>query len=94
MNQSFLCTYGPIEHGTIFFYFLKKSLRKFFVLPRLLSNEKNSSNHHNSYHKGPNLTCNGLLESPMNSPSTKKVLKNPMTNWDRGCVPEVPKFHI
>jgi hypothetical protein len=64
------------------------------VLPELPSNEKNSSNHHNSYNKGPNIACNGLLESPLNFPSTKKVSKNPMTNWDRGCVPKVLKFHI
>jgi hypothetical protein len=30
----------------------------------------------------------------LNFPSTKKVSKNPMTNWDRGCIPKVPKFHI
>jgi hypothetical protein len=64
------------------------------VLPRLPSNEKNSFDHHNSYNKGPNLACNGLLESLMNFPSTKKVLKNPMINWDCGCVPKVPTFHI
>jgi hypothetical protein len=50
------------------------------VLPGLPSNEKNSFDHHNSYNKGPNLACNGLLESPLNFPSTKKVSKNPMTN--------------
>jgi hypothetical protein len=64
------------------------------VLPGLPSNEKNSFDHHNSYNKGPNLACNGLLESPLNFPSTKKVSKNPMTNEDHGCVPKVPKFHI
>jgi hypothetical protein len=64
------------------------------VLPELPSNEKNSSDYHNSYNKGPNLAYNGLLESSLNFPSTKKVSKNPMTNWDRGCVPKVPKFHI
>jgi hypothetical protein len=56
-----------------FFYFLEKYLKKFFVLP---SNEKNSFDHHNSYNKGPNLTCNGLLESPLNFPSTKKFKKS------------------
>jgi hypothetical protein len=30
----------------------------------------------------------------LNFPSTKKVSKNPITNWDHGCVPEIPKFHI
>jgi hypothetical protein len=63
-------------------------LKKFFVLHALLLNEMNS------YNKGPNLVCNGLLESPLNSPSTKKVSKNPITNWNRGCVPKIPKFHI
>jgi hypothetical protein len=64
------------------------------VLPELPSNDKNSSDHHNSYNKGLNLACNGLWESPLNSPSTKKVSKNRMTNWDRGCMPTIPKFHI
>jgi hypothetical protein len=64
------------------------------VLPRLPSNEKSSSDYHNSYNKDPNLACNGLLESPLNFPSTRKISKNPMTNWDHGCVPKVPKFHI
>jgi hypothetical protein len=45
------------------------------VLPGLSSNEKNSFDHHNSYNKGPNLACNGLLESPLNFLSTKKVSK-------------------
>jgi hypothetical protein len=35
MNQSFPRTYGPIQHGTIFIYFLEKYLKKFFVLPVL-----------------------------------------------------------
>jgi hypothetical protein len=64
------------------------------VLPRLPLNEKNSSDHHNSYNKGSNLAYNGLLESPLSFPSTKKVSGNPMTNWDHRCVPKVPKFHI
>jgi hypothetical protein len=45
------------------------------VLPALPSNEKNSFDYHNSYNKGPNLVCNGLLENPLNSPSTNKVKK-------------------
>jgi hypothetical protein len=35
MNQSFPCRYGPIHHGTVFFYFLEKHLKKFFGLPAL-----------------------------------------------------------
>jgi hypothetical protein len=57
------------------FIFLEKYLKKSFVLPALPSNEKNSSNHHNSYNKSPNLACNGLLESPLNFPSTKLQLQ-------------------
>jgi hypothetical protein len=34
------------------------------------------------------------LESSLNFPSTKKVSKNPITNWNCGCVPKIPKFHI
>jgi hypothetical protein len=30
-------------------------LKKFFLLPALPSNKKNSFDHHNSYNKGPNL---------------------------------------
>jgi hypothetical protein len=62
-----------------FFSFSKKYLKKFFMLPALPSNEKNSFDHHNSYNKGPNLVCNGLLEIPLNFPSTNKVSKNPTT---------------
>jgi hypothetical protein len=73
---------------------LEKYWKKFFVLPALPSNEKNSFDQHNSYNKGPNLAWNGLLESPLNFPSTKKVSKNQSTIWNRGCVPKIPKFHI
>jgi hypothetical protein len=27
-------------------------------------------------------------------PSTKKVSKNPITNWNCNCVPKIPKVHI
>jgi hypothetical protein len=80
MNQSFPCTYGPIYHGTILFYFLEKYLKKFFVLPGLLSNEKNSSDHHNSYNKGPNLVFFSFTESPSNSLLTIKFPKNHFTS--------------
>jgi hypothetical protein len=40
-------------------------------MPTLSSNEKNSSDHHNSYNKGPNLAFFSFMESPSNSlPST------------------------
>jgi hypothetical protein len=45
-------------------------LKKFFVLPGLPSNEKNSYDHHNSYNKGPNLALFSFTESPSNSPRT------------------------
>jgi hypothetical protein len=64
------------------------------VLPALPSNKKNSFDHHNFYNKGPNLARNGLLESPLNFPSIKKVSKNPITKWNRSCVPKILKFHI
>jgi hypothetical protein len=94
MNKSFPYRYGPIEHGTIFFYFLEKYLKKFFVLPALPSNEKNSFDHHNSYIEGPNLAYNGLFENPFKSPTTKKVSKNPPTYWNHSNVPRPSKFHI
>jgi hypothetical protein len=80
MNQSFPCTYGPIYHGTIFFYFLEKYLKKFFVLPGLPSNEKNSSDHQNSYNKGPNLAFFSFTESPSNPLLTIKFPKNHITS--------------
>jgi hypothetical protein len=80
MNQSFPCRYGLIYHGTIFFYFLEKYLKKFFVLPALPSNEKNSSDHHNSYNKGPNLAFFSFMKSPSNSLLTIKFPKNHITS--------------
>ena len=77
-----------------FYFLLKMSLKKFFVVPALPSNNKNSFDHHNSYNKGPNLACNGLLESPLNFPSTKKVSKHPITNYNYSFVPKILKFHI
>jgi hypothetical protein len=56
--------------------------------------ERKKRNHHNFCKKCQNLACNGLLESPLNFPSTKKVSKNPITNWNHSCVPKIPKFHI
>jgi hypothetical protein len=76
------------------FLFSKKYLKKFFVLPAMPLNETNSFDHHNYYNKGPNLVCNGLLESPLNFPSTKKVSKNQIINWNRSCVPKILKFHL
>jgi hypothetical protein len=49
------------------FHFLEKYLKKFFVLPALPSNEKNSSDHHNSYNKGRNFAFVSFTESPSNS---------------------------
>jgi hypothetical protein len=80
MNQSFPCTYGSIYHSTIFIYFLEKYLKKFFALPALPSNEKNSFDYHNSYNKGPNLTFFSFKESPSNSLLTIKFPKNHITS--------------
>jgi hypothetical protein len=63
-----------------FFYFLEKYLKKFFALPTLPSNEKNSSNHHNSYNKGPNLASFSFTESPFNSLLTIKFPKTHITS--------------
>jgi hypothetical protein len=91
MNQIFSCTYGPIYHGTIFFYFLEKNLKKFFVLPALPSNEKNSSDHHNSYNKGPNLAFFSFTESPSNSLLTIKFPKNHITSSYHKNLPKTAK---
>jgi hypothetical protein len=56
--------------------------------------ESKKKKRHNFCKKCQNLACDGLLESPLNFPSTKKVSKNPITNWNHNCVPKVPKFHI
>jgi hypothetical protein len=50
------------------------------VLPRLPSNEKNSSDHHNSYNKGPNLALFSFTECPSNSLPTIKFPKNYITS--------------
>jgi hypothetical protein len=55
---------------------LEKYSKEFFVLPGLPSNEKNSSDHHNSYNKGPNLALFSFTESPSNSVPTIKFPKN------------------
>jgi hypothetical protein len=56
--------------------------------------ERKKINHHNFCIKYQNLACNGLLESPLNFPSIQKVSKNPITNWNRTCMPKIPKFRI
>jgi hypothetical protein len=50
------------------------------MLPGLPSNEKNSSNYHNSYNKGPNLALFSFTESPSNSLPTIKFPKNYITS--------------
>jgi hypothetical protein len=59
---------------------LEKYLKKFFVLPGLPSYEKNSSDHHNSYNKGPNLALFSFTESPSNSLPTIKFPKDDITS--------------
>jgi hypothetical protein len=91
MNQSFLCTYGPVYLGTIFFYFLEKYLKKYFVLPALPSNEKNSFDYHNSYNKGPNLAFFSFTESPYNSLLTIKFPQNHITSSNHKNLPKIAK---
>jgi hypothetical protein len=57
-------------------FFLEKYSKEFSVLPGLPSNEKNSSDHHNSYNKGPNFALFSFTESPSNSLPTIKFPKN------------------
>jgi hypothetical protein len=59
------------------------------VLPALPSNEKNSSDHHNSYNKGPNLACFSFTESPSNSLLTIKFPKNHITSSYHRYVPKI-----
>ena len=64
------------------------------VADNMPSFERKERKCHNYCKKCHNLACDGLLESPLNFPFTKKVSKNPNTNWNCRCVPKVPKFHI
>jgi hypothetical protein len=77
-----------------FFYFLEKYLKKFFVLPELPSNEKNFSNHHFSYNKGPNLAFFSFTESPSNSLPTIKFPKNHITSSYHSNMPKTAKAKI
>jgi hypothetical protein len=64
------------------------------VLPELPSNEKNSSNHHNSYNEGPNLAFFSFTESPSNSLPTIKFPKNHITSSYHSNMPETTKAKI
>jgi hypothetical protein len=63
-------------------------MKKFFVLPELPSNEKNSFDHHNSYNKGPNLAFFSFIESPCNSLLTIKFPKNLITSSYHSNMPK------
>jgi hypothetical protein len=57
--------------------------------------ERKKRKRHNLCKKCQNLACDGLLESPtLNFPSTKFFSKNSVTNWNRSCMPKIPKFHM
>jgi hypothetical protein len=71
-----------------FLSFLEKCLKNFFVLPGLPSDEKNSSDHHNSYNKGPNLAFFSFTESPSNYLLTIKFPKNHITSSYHSNMPE------
>jgi hypothetical protein len=58
------------------------------VLPGLPLNEKNSSDHHNSYNKGPNLAFFSFTESPSNSLPTIKYPKNHITSSYHNNMPQ------
>jgi hypothetical protein len=57
----------------------------------LPSNERNSSNHHNSYNKGPNLAFFGFTKSPSNSLLTVKFPKNHITSSNHRNLPKTAK---
>jgi hypothetical protein len=73
-----------------YFLFLEKYLKKFFVLPVLLSNEKNSFYHH----KGPILAFFSFTESPSNSLLTIKFLKNHITSSYHSNMPKTAMAKI
>jgi hypothetical protein len=64
------------------------------VVPRLLSNKKNSSDHHNSYNKGPNLAFFSFTESPFNSLPIIKFPKNHITSSYHSNMPKTAKAKI
>jgi hypothetical protein len=61
------------------------------MLPTLPSNEKNSSEHHNSYNKGPNLAFFSFMESPSNFLLTIKFPKNHITSSYYRNLPKIAK---
>jgi hypothetical protein len=63
-------------------------LKKFFVLPALPSNEKNSFDHHNSYNKGPNLAFFSFTEALLIPYLHKKIQK---INIHHHLKPSCPK---
>jgi hypothetical protein len=71
-------------------------LKKFFVLPALPSNKKNSFDHHNSYNKNPNLAFFSFTESPFNSLLTIKFPKTHITssysNMPKTAMTEIQSF--
>jgi hypothetical protein len=64
------------------------------VLPGLPSNEKKSSDHHNSYNKGPNLAFFSFTESPSNSLPTINFPKYHITSSYHNNMPEIAKAKI
>jgi hypothetical protein len=77
-----------------YFIFLEKYLKKFFALPALPSNEKNSFDHHNSYNKGPNLAFFSFTESPFNSLFTIKFLESHITFFSYNNMPKTTMTEI
>jgi hypothetical protein len=61
------------------------------VLPALPSNENNSSDHHNSYNKGPNLVFFSFIESSSHSLLTIKFPKNNITSSYHKNLPKTAK---
>jgi hypothetical protein len=68
-------------------------LKKFFA-PALPSNEKNSSDHHNSYNKGPNLAFFSFTESPFNSLLSIKFPKTHITSSSYSNMPKTAMTEI
>ena len=64
------------------------------MLPALPSNEKNSSNHHNFYNKGPNLAFFSFTKSPSNSLLTIRFPKNQHTSSSYSKMPKIAMAKI
>jgi hypothetical protein len=93
-TKAFLVGMDLSNMAQFFIFYLEKYLKNFFALPALPLNEKNSSDHHNSYNKGPNLAFFSFTESPSNSLLTRKFPKTHITSSSYSNLPKIAMTEI